>query len=467
MAFNTADPRAEYTATGGQTNFPFTFAVFLNTDVKVYLTPLGQDPDDAADLLTITTNYTVNLNVDPETGGSIDLVVPATSGDMITIVRDLPIDRTTDYQENGDLFSSTLNSDQNYQTYLNQQNKSIQARFLTLAESLQGFSNVLPAGTPQYFLRINAAGTAFEWAVSTTASQNEYDTSVFRLYDTTKKISFDASLITAGQTRSLKALDKDTILGDARLDLSILVIPPTDADYTLTATENQYGRIEVDTTNWTTARNIIMNNDEHTFLAVVNNTGSQNATFKTSAGTGILVTNGSASELRNDTVNVINYEVSSSTGTLSTDNLIHLEHQETSGTNGGSSIAGTQTRVLNTVVTNTIPGASLSVNQVTLPAGSYYMEGWGSVYKVNTHKASIYNTTDAAVIAVGESAYAQSASEVSSKSSVDSDIVVFAGIKVIELRHYTTSVKATDGLGLAVGSGLIELYANLRIWKVA
>ena len=34
MAFNTADPRAEYTATGGQTNFPFTFAVFLNTDVK-------------------------------------------------------------------------------------------------------------------------------------------------------------------------------------------------------------------------------------------------------------------------------------------------------------------------------------------------------------------------------------------------------------------------------------------------
>jgi hypothetical protein len=181
MAFNTADPRAEYTATGGQTNFPFTFAVFLNTDVKVYLTPSGQDPDDAADLLTITTNYTVNLNVDPETGGSIDLVVPATSGDMITLVRDLPIDRTTDYQENGDLFSSTLNSDQNYQTYLNQQNKSIQGRFLTLAESLQGFSNTLPAGTPQYFLRINASGTAFEWAQGTVQAVSTFDEAVFRI----------------------------------------------------------------------------------------------------------------------------------------------------------------------------------------------------------------------------------------------------------------------------------------------
>ncbi len=93
-----------------------------------------------------------------------------------------------------------------------------------------------------------------------------------------------------------------------RQDLSIVVTPPTDADYTLTATENQYGRIEVDTTNWTTARNIIMNNNEHAFLAVVNSNGSQDATFKTSVGTGIAVLAGEAKELRNDTVNVINFE---------------------------------------------------------------------------------------------------------------------------------------------------------------
>ncbi len=89
-----------------------------------------------------------------------------------------------------------------------------------------------------------------------------------------------------------------------RKDLSILITPATDVDYTLTAIENQYGRIEIDTTNWTIARNIIMNNAEHTFLAVVNTTGSEAATFKNTTGTGISVGTGEAKELRNDTINV-------------------------------------------------------------------------------------------------------------------------------------------------------------------
>lgn len=118
--------------------------------------------------------------------------------------------------------------------------------------------------------------------------------------------------------------------------ISVVVTPPTDADYTLTATENQYGRIEVDTTNWTTARNIIMDNNEHTFLAVVNNTGSQNATFKTSAGTGILVLNDSASELRNDTVNVIEFEA-----TTSSDTRLNTASEDYAGQAAGEEILKT------------------------------------------------------------------------------------------------------------------------------
>ena len=381
---------------------------------------------------------------------------------MITIVRDLPIDRTTDYQENGDLFSSTLNSDQNYQTYLNQQNKSIQARFLALAESLQGFSNVLPAGTPQYFLRINASGTAFEWAVSTTASQNEYDTSVFRLYDTTKKISFDASLITAGQTRSLAVLDKDTIIGDARLDLSVLVTPPTNADYTLTATENQYGRIEVDTTNWTIARNIITDNTEHTFLAVVNNTGSQDATFKTSAGTGIIVANNTAKELRNDTVNVIEFSL----GTLGTNNFMHVQDQKTLNTAGGSSVASSWTkRDLNTILSNTISGASLATSQITLPSGDYYAEFEAPCYQSNTHKIRLYDTTAVATITDGTSESAPSGTGVVTNSTLKIKFTLSVE-SVLELQHTVLTARATDGFGRAVNQGLHELYSNGIIWKV-
>lgn len=45
------------------------------------------------------------------------------------------------------------------------------------------------------------------------------------------------------------------------------------------------------------------------------------------------------------------------------------------GTHGGTFTAGAwRTRDLNTVLTNTISGASLSNNQITLPAGKYYVE---------------------------------------------------------------------------------------------
>jgi hypothetical protein len=56
---------------------------------------------------------------------------------------------------------------------------------------------------------------------------------------------------------------------------------------------------------------------------------------------------------------------------------LHLRNQTNSGVNNGESFTagGTwQTRTLNTSATNTISGASLAANQVTLPAGTYECE---------------------------------------------------------------------------------------------
>jgi hypothetical protein len=53
-----------------------------------------------------------------------------------------------------------------------------------------------------------------------------------------------------------------------------------------------------------------------------------------------------------------------------------FEEQQTSGTNGGTGSNGFNTRLLNTTVANTITGASLGSNQVTLPAGTYDIVGW-------------------------------------------------------------------------------------------
>ena len=107
MTITTSPARAEYTATAGQTVFNYTFKIFSDTDLNVYVTPSGQVANDATD---ITTSYTVT-GVGAEAGGTIILSVGASNGDLVTIVSNIPSSRTTDYQTNGDFLPQTVNDD--------------------------------------------------------------------------------------------------------------------------------------------------------------------------------------------------------------------------------------------------------------------------------------------------------------------------------------------------------------------
>jgi len=143
MAFNNAEGRSEYTASAGQTLFPFNFKIYNDEDIKVYLTPAGQDADDAVDILTLNTHYTVTINGD--LGGDVTLVTGAGVGDAITEIRELSIDRFVEYQTSGDLLANTLNLDQDYQTYLIQDQSTKNSRYITLPDSSQGVSTELPS----------------------------------------------------------------------------------------------------------------------------------------------------------------------------------------------------------------------------------------------------------------------------------------------------------------------------------
>jgi len=94
-------PRIQYTATSSQTVFAYGFAIFEDADLKVY-----QDTT----LLTLTTHYTVS-GAGTSAGGNVTLVTGATTGDIITIYRDLAVARSSDYQTGGDLLAETLNDD--------------------------------------------------------------------------------------------------------------------------------------------------------------------------------------------------------------------------------------------------------------------------------------------------------------------------------------------------------------------
>jgi len=107
MTITVQPARNEFTANAGQTIFNYTFKIFSITDLNVYITPAGQDANDSTDLITAFTVSGVGLAA----GGSITLTTPSTLNDKVTIVSNVPSNRTTDYQNNGDFRPDTVNDD--------------------------------------------------------------------------------------------------------------------------------------------------------------------------------------------------------------------------------------------------------------------------------------------------------------------------------------------------------------------
>lgn len=138
-----------------------------------------------------------------------------------------------------------------------------------------------------------------------------------------------------------------------------------------------------------------------------------------------------------------------------------LQHQLASGTDGGSAAAGVNTRPLNTTAANTIAGASLTANQFTLPAGTFELDGIAAAYASNVNKAYFYNVTSSLTY-MGINQRAASTGGSGSLSRAQA-FVVLAAPAVFELRHEYQSSAPTNGLGVAQGSGSIEVYAIVSV----
>jgi len=111
MAINDSGTRNQYTATAGQTVFPYTFEIFDKDDIKVqqkvYLTGVTTT-------LTEGTHYTVS-GVDNDAGGNVTLITGAAVSDTITLSRDMALERLTDYQNSGDFLAAEVNSEEDRQ----------------------------------------------------------------------------------------------------------------------------------------------------------------------------------------------------------------------------------------------------------------------------------------------------------------------------------------------------------------
>lgn len=153
--------------------------------------------------------------------------------------------------------------------------------------------------------------------------------------------------------------------------------------------------------------------------------------------------------------------------------LLHVREEQANTVNGGSSITAStwSTLTLNTTKTNEITGSSLAGNQVTLPAGDYYVEAsgingitlGGTVFL--KYRVRFYDVTHATELVLGPNEGMSSFIGTSHNNVARlAGRFTLASPSATALQFYNTW-GSTNG-GWATGAGSTEVYAEVRIWKI-
>lgn len=146
---------------------------------------------------------------------------------------------------------------------------------------------------------------------------------------------------------------------------------------------------------------------------------------------------------------------------------MEVADEKPNNTNGGTPTTGTwNDRALNTVRANTISGASLASNQITLPAGTYIIRAIVPAGAVNGHRIRIYNVTTSSIIEMGTNGYMATSTASNNVSIIDTTHYCTSP-ENIKIQHYIKSNgSGVAGLGYSVGSGSNEIYTIVYIYKI-
>ena len=145
--------------------------------------------------------------------------------------------------------------------------------------------------------------------------------------------------------------------------------------------------------------------------------------------------------------------------------ILHVQDEKPSGTAGGTFTSGAwRTRDLNTVKTNTIPGASLASNQITLPAGTYDVSASAQAFQVGGHRTRLV-TTGGTVLVMGDNSSCHGNWGHDAHSFVKGRFTL-ATTTIIRLEHITTISGGVYGFGVPCNFGDNEVFAVVVIWRV-
>ena len=145
--------------------------------------------------------------------------------------------------------------------------------------------------------------------------------------------------------------------------------------------------------------------------------------------------------------------------------------QQTSGTPAGETLVNTSwtTRTVNNTVFNGITSASLGLNQITLPAGTYNWvitaSALGAASAQSKFQTRLRNTTDSTTALVSPTMDTPPSLSQAVTTTLAGQTTI-AGTKVFEVDTYTSSTGNCFG-GTPISSGEAEVYVSIFIQKVA
>lgn len=143
-------PRIQYQADGIIKEFSYSFSIFKADDMTVYL-------DDEKQ----TTGYQVT-GAGKTNGGTVVFTKAPKDGVVVTLLRELDIERLSDFQDNSTLRATTLNNEFDYQIACMQQVADNLNRSLVLKPYAQAVDMTLPSPKANKAIIWNAQGTALE-----------------------------------------------------------------------------------------------------------------------------------------------------------------------------------------------------------------------------------------------------------------------------------------------------------------
>lgn len=162
--------------------------------------------------------------------------------------------------------------------------------------------------------------------------------------------------------------------------------------------------------------------------------------------------------------NILGWDGSGVAKSLSRQMIIAVD-EKTAGVNGGTFTQDIwQTRDLNTLRVNDGTLASLSSDQITLPAGTY--ECWISApaFQVSQHMIRLRDITDDSTITTGGDTF--SSSGAASTTSFIYHKFTLSVSSALEVQHICKVTRTANGFGAAGNFSVVETYTIAMFRKV-